>query len=259
MLVGSEASKGDGQKSLKRSCHFMTLYDDIWWYMIAIAIPIYRSPEAIWARNPQKVSKRSSRASRPGVLKKCQKVPKSKGVKIGVRRHFRHFFDTLSGPGRPCWDFLGISRLGGVETPVSGDCDRKYMSFSNAWGEHTLLLIVCVFFCRDICGKRRKRFWLFPSRRRLLVTTCFSLAGKFYYFLECFLPVFCRAQQRFNSQFPCIARITAYHWGPNYYIINSKPILSCKTQLQNRSINLNNYVTKSDAHMVCFATTQDIT
>ena len=29
------------------------------------------------------------------------------------------------GPGTPLWDFLGISGLGGVETPVYGHCNRK--------------------------------------------------------------------------------------------------------------------------------------
>ena len=65
----------------------------------AIGAAIYRSPEAIWARNPQEVSKRCSRASRPGVSKKCRKVlnnPKKrqKDYKISVRGLLRHFFDT---------------------------------------------------------------------------------------------------------------------------------------------------------------------
>ena len=42
----------------------------------AIGAAIYRSPKALWARNSQKVSKRCSRASRPGASKKCRKSPK---------------------------------------------------------------------------------------------------------------------------------------------------------------------------------------
>ena len=33
--------------------------------------------------------------------------------------------ELRGGPGTPFRDFLGISGLGGVETPVYGDCHRK--------------------------------------------------------------------------------------------------------------------------------------
>ena len=103
---------------------------------LAIGTAIYRSPKPLWARNSQKVSKGSSRASRPGVSKTCRKSPKrpekeskrcQKGVKISVQGLFRHFFDTPGGVVRE--DLLetswGISGLGGVEIPVYGDSNRK--------------------------------------------------------------------------------------------------------------------------------------
>ena len=42
----------------------------------AIGTAMQRSAEALWVRNPQKVSKRSSQGSRPRVSKKCRKSPK---------------------------------------------------------------------------------------------------------------------------------------------------------------------------------------
>ena len=42
---------------------------------IAITAAIYRSPEACWARNPQKVSKRCSWVSGPECQKSVEKVP----------------------------------------------------------------------------------------------------------------------------------------------------------------------------------------
>ena len=92
-------------------------------FWIAIGAAIYRSPEALWARNRQKVSKRCSRASRPGVSKKCRKSPKwpEKETFSTLFCHSRR-----GGPGSPFWDFLGISGSGGVETPVYGDCTRKF-------------------------------------------------------------------------------------------------------------------------------------
>ena len=78
---------------------------------------IYRSPEALWARNPQKVSKKCSRASRPGVSKKCRKVPNDpkksqKDYKSSVWGLFRHFFDIPGGEAREhlfdtFWGFRG--------------------------------------------------------------------------------------------------------------------------------------------------------
>ena len=65
-------------------------------------MPICRSPEALWVRNIQKVSKRSSRASGPGVSKKVRAKRKKKSQrtrervkkvsKISVRRLFRRLF-----------------------------------------------------------------------------------------------------------------------------------------------------------------------
>ena len=85
--------------------------------MVACPAAIYWSPEVLWAPHPQKVSKRRSRASRPGVSKKCRKVSNDskmsqKDSKISVRGLFRHFFDT---PGREArerlfetfWGFRG--------------------------------------------------------------------------------------------------------------------------------------------------------
>ena len=44
---------------------------------LTIGAAIYRSLEGLRVRNPQKVSKRCSRASRPGVSKKCRKSPRT--------------------------------------------------------------------------------------------------------------------------------------------------------------------------------------
>ena len=70
---------------------------------------IYGSLEALRAENRKKVSKKSSRAFRPGVSKKSRKGRKvsekcSKSVILGTFRPFRDFFET---PGRKAReDFL---------------------------------------------------------------------------------------------------------------------------------------------------------
>ena len=94
---------------------------------------IYGSPEALWARNPRKVSKRSSRACRPGVSKKRRKTPKNlkksqKGVKISVWGFFGHFFDPLDGAARkdPFETFWGFSGPEGLGTPVYGSFHRNF-------------------------------------------------------------------------------------------------------------------------------------
>ena len=58
---------------------------------------IYRSPEALWPQNPQKVSKRSSRASGPECRKSVEKVPKDpkKESKRARKWVFGDFFDTF--------------------------------------------------------------------------------------------------------------------------------------------------------------------
>ena len=62
----------------------------------AMVIPIYRSLHSLWARNPQKVSKRCSRPSRPGVSKKCRKVPNDpKKSQKTTKSVFGDFFDTF--------------------------------------------------------------------------------------------------------------------------------------------------------------------
>ena len=53
-----------------------------------------RSPEALWAQNSPKVSRRSSQAFRPGVSKKCRKS--SKGPEKESRTVLGNFFDTFS-------------------------------------------------------------------------------------------------------------------------------------------------------------------
>ena len=81
---------------------------------------------------PKKVSKKRSRTSRPGVSKKCRKSPEwPKKESKRLQNQCSGTFSTLfwhsgpGGPGTPFWDFLGILGLGGVETPVYGDCNRK--------------------------------------------------------------------------------------------------------------------------------------
>ena len=60
---------------------------------VTIAIPIYRSLHTPEPRNPQKVSKSRSRASRPGVSKKCQRT--DFGVFLIHFRVIWDFFDTF--------------------------------------------------------------------------------------------------------------------------------------------------------------------
>ena len=93
----------------KTGCN-RTLATVLWVPLISVAIgaAIYRSLHTPEPRNPQKVSKGGSRASRPGVSKKCRKVPNNpkksqKDYKISVRGLFRHFFDT---PGREAREVL---------------------------------------------------------------------------------------------------------------------------------------------------------
>ena len=81
---------------------------------------------------PKKSQKGVPRGPGPECQKSVEKVPNDpkksqKDYKISVRGLFRHFFAT---PGRDPWErlfetFWGISGLGGVETPVYGDCNRK--------------------------------------------------------------------------------------------------------------------------------------
>ena len=74
------------------------------------------------------------------VSKKCQMTWKR--VKR-LQNQCSGTFSTLfwhsgrGGPGSPFWDFLGISGLGGVDTPVYGDCTRKFYpsSFSPFLGQ----------------------------------------------------------------------------------------------------------------------------
>ena len=108
----------------------------------AIAIPIYRSLHT--PRNPQKVSKRSSQASPPGVSKKCRKSPPNTDFDafLTLFRVLWDFVDTFltlqaGRPGKTFWDFLGISGPQGLGTPVYGGSNRnprlqnpsKFMTF----------------------------------------------------------------------------------------------------------------------------------
>ena len=61
---------------------------------VTFGTAIYRSPEALWARNPEEVSERSSRASPLGVLKKCRKRPPNTA------------FDTFLTLSWVLWDFF---------------------------------------------------------------------------------------------------------------------------------------------------------
>ena len=74
--------------------------------------PIQESPHPR-PPNPQKVSKRSSRASRPGVSKKCPKAPEH-----WFWHHFDSFFDTFLTlrAGRPGKEGLGTSLYMAVPT-----------------------------------------------------------------------------------------------------------------------------------------------
>ena len=47
---------------------------------LTVGSAIYTSPEALWAQNPQKVSKRSSQAVQPEVQKKCRKSPQNQNL-----------------------------------------------------------------------------------------------------------------------------------------------------------------------------------
>ena len=69
---------------------------------------------------------RKGRSGTRTVKKVSKKVPKDpqrsqKDYKISVRGLFRQFCDTA---GREAWE--GISGLGGVETPVYGDCQKDF-------------------------------------------------------------------------------------------------------------------------------------
>ena len=99
--------------------------------IIAIGADIYRSPEALWARNPQKVSKWCSRASRPGVSKKCRKSAKcpekeSKRLQHQCSGTFSTLFLTLP-TGRPGKSFLRLF----------GDSGARGCGDSCIWGLHT--------------------------------------------------------------------------------------------------------------------------
>ena len=61
--------------------------------VVAIRTAIYRGPAVLWARNPRKVSKRSTRASQPGVSKKCRKKSQKtrKRVKVVSKSVFKDF------------------------------------------------------------------------------------------------------------------------------------------------------------------------
>ena len=77
---------------------------------------IYRSLDTPEPRNPRKVSKRCSRASRPGVPKKCRKSPRTLILLVFLTHFqviwdlFRHFFDT---PGREAREHLFETFRGG--------------------------------------------------------------------------------------------------------------------------------------------------
>ena len=76
---------------------------------------------ALGPKSQKKSPKRSSCASRPGVSKKCRISPKGP-EKESKRRQYQcsGTFSTLF------WHFWGVfSGLGGVETPVYGDCNRN--------------------------------------------------------------------------------------------------------------------------------------
>ena len=81
-------------------------------------------------RNPQKVSKRTSRASRPGVSKKCRKSPKMtrKRVKNTTKISARGLFLTLRARSLLGKSFLRL--FGDFGAPVYGDCHRKTKHFS---------------------------------------------------------------------------------------------------------------------------------
>ena len=98
---------------------------------LAIGAAIYRSPEALWARNPQKVSK----GGFPGlparsvkkVSKKSQMTPKR--VKKTTKSVFGDFFDTFLTlrAGRPGKSFLRLF----------GDFGARGCGDSCVWGLHT--------------------------------------------------------------------------------------------------------------------------
>ena len=133
--------------------------------------PIYRSLHTPEPRNPQKVSKSRSRASRPGVSKKCRKSPRTL-ILESFWLIFESFetFSTLfwhswpGGPGTPFWDFLGISGPEDLGTPVYGGRTR------NVWGSAELLFNRlftmsrrCATFCRTFLPKVHRILGTFGS------------------------------------------------------------------------------------------------
>ena len=99
---------------------------------LAIVAPNYRECQALQAQNAEKVPKRSPKACRPRVPKKCRKSRKSH-EKVPKRDFFVTFstFSALfwhsgpTSPGRPFWDFFGILGPEGPALPVTGRYNRK--------------------------------------------------------------------------------------------------------------------------------------
>ena len=106
---------------------------------------IYRSLQALRARNPQKVSK--SLPGPPGPecpksLEKSRKVSKKcpKGTFPRLFWDFSALFETFwtlraGRPGETLWDFLGISGAEGLETPVNGRSGLNPWRQTFFWGK----------------------------------------------------------------------------------------------------------------------------
>ena len=83
---------------------------------------MFRSPKALWARNPQKVSKRTSQASTE-CQKSVEKVPHDLKNKISDVGLFRHFLTLrVSRLGK---SFLRL--FGDFGAPGCGDSSLLYM------------------------------------------------------------------------------------------------------------------------------------
>ena len=101
---------------------------------VAIGAAVYRSFHTPEPRNPQKVSKGGSRASRPGVSKKVSKKSQmtQKRAKKTTKSVFGDFFDTFLTlrAGRPGKSFLRLF----------GDFGARGCGDSCIWGLHTQFL-----------------------------------------------------------------------------------------------------------------------
>ena len=95
---------------------------------IAIGAAIYRSPEALWARNPQKVSKRCSRASRPRVSKKCRKKSRM------TRKESKRLQNQCSGDFFGTFLTLRAGRPGNTLLRLFGDFGARGCGDSCIWG-----------------------------------------------------------------------------------------------------------------------------